>query len=213
MRTNIALAHSRSSLCNLRATILLFLSELVDCPGLFCRRTCTSTMAEAVGLMASIIAVAGLADKVIHFVHITKKYARDLKTVRSDLTHSVEGVGFLAATMHTAQKTLDDYCKRQTAADRSALIDLLDSQDASKYLRRESSLMRKQLGQLKSEITSLLETRWTIWVTWKWRHSLKKDIEDFRVQMHFMQTNLSVILECVRLEMALRRKDRDLIEM
>lgn len=170
-------------------------------------------MAEAVGLAASIIAIAGLADAVIQFVRTTRAIARDLKTVRGDLTHSVDRVGFTAATIINAQKTLGDYHNKYKATGQSKLIDMIESRDASEYLRRESMFMRDQLWQLRSEISSLLRTRWTVWITWKWRHSLKKGIEDFCGQMLYIQINLSLVLDSVRLEMELNRDDRNEVEM
>lgn len=170
-------------------------------------------MAEAIGLAASIIAVAGLAKSVIQFDHYVSHITRDMKTVRGDILRSVSRISFFAKTIDSAQKVLYDYCERQKSANRSTLIDLIESQDASEYLERESWAMQDQLRQLKSEISSLLEARWTLLVTLKWRHFLEKEVKVFQDQMHYIQVSLTLIMQSVMLEMELIRKNRDEIVM
>lgn len=170
-------------------------------------------MAEAIGLVASIIAVAGLAKSVIQFDRYVSHITRDMKTVQGDILRSVSRISFFAKTINGVQKILYGYCERQKTTNRSAFLDLIESQDASEYLERESSAMQDQLQQIKGEISSLLGMRWKFLVTLRWRHFLEKDVKVFQDQMLYIQVSLTLIMQSVRLEMELKKKDRDELEM
>lgn len=170
-------------------------------------------MAEAIGLAASIIAVAGLAKSVIQFDLYVSRITRDMKTVRGDILRSLSRLSFSAKIIHSSQKTLYGYCERQRTTKRSSLIDLIEAQDASEYLERESWAMQKKLQQLTGEISSLLGMRWTFLVTFRWRHFLEKEVKVFQDDMLYIQVSLSLIVESVRLEVELKRKDRDELVM
>lgn len=173
-------------------------------------------MAEVVGLVASAIAIAGLAKPVIKFVKKTKSIARDAKSIRDDLTHCLSRVGFSAASINIAQDTLLRHCEKQNhynSSDKSALIDLFQEKDASEHLRKQALLMRREFRHLKDEMFALLNMRWAFFVAWKWSHSLKEELNGFQEKLLYIQISLILILECVRLEIELRRKDRDEVEM
>lgn len=173
----------------------------------------TPTMAEPLGLVASIIAVAGLAEAVIKFAKTTRSIARELKTVRHDLAHSVSRVGFSATITSGAQKALLRYCEEHKASDQSALLDCYERQNVLEHLNMESLLMRAQVRQLRRKMYSLAETRLTLFVTLKWRYSLKGEIDKFHDQMLFVQVHLELMLSSIRLEMELNREQKNEIEM
>lgn len=170
-------------------------------------------MAEVVGLMASVIAVAGLAETVLEFVKNAKSWTRDLKTVRDDLSRSIRHISFAAGTIDIAQDILLKYCSNRDIADQSAVIHFMETKIASDYLEIESSLIEDHVDWLEHKIRSLLDMRWTLMVTWKWRISLRDEIEALRDDMLFMQTNLSIVLDCVKLEMEMKREDKNEVEM
>lgn len=170
-------------------------------------------MAEVVGLMASIIALAGLAEVSFKTVKTIKSIAEDLKTVREDLTDSISRVGWSADIINVAQKTLQAYCERQKSTNQSHVIRFIESKEASRYLEKESLSIRKQLRQFRREIRSLLDLRLTLLVTLRWRHSLKQQLESFQKQMQLVQSGLTTILVSVQLEVAMQRYDRDELEM
>lgn len=171
-------------------------------------------MAEAVGLMASIVAVAGLAKTVLNFVDNTKQLARDLKTVREELLRSVRQVGNSAKTIHLAQDTLSKYCKKMQATGQSEVISYVEKNETIyNCFEEESYWIKKDVYSLEDEIFSLLDIRLTIRVTWKWRGSLKDKIEAIRTDMDFLQTSLGLVLNCVQLNVEMRRADRNEIEM
>lgn len=169
-------------------------------------------MAEAIGLLASIIAVAGLAKTALRVVKEIQSIARDLETVRDDLVHSISRVGFSAATIISARRTLLRYYEKHKTSEHSIFIEIVETQRALDYLEHQSSYMRNQLDQIKFEIYSLLG-RWRMLVTLKRRYSLKKEIDAFQLEMSFVQVNLTLVLNSVRLEMKLNEGARDEIEM
>lgn len=168
-------------------------------------------MAEVVGLVASIIAIASLAEVAIKTVKKMKSIADELETVREDLTSAVFHVRFSAVAIDAAQRTLQSYCNKQKGTDRSKVIDLIESKGPSGF-GRESRSMQKQLQQLKRAVRSLRDI-WTPLVAWKWRHSLKKQMEAFQIKMQVVQFSLGLILNSVLLESATTRRDRDEILM
>lgn len=170
-------------------------------------------MAEAVGLAASIIAVGGLATAALNFVKDVKSFARDLKTVREELNHSVGRIGFAAGNINVVQETLLQYCEDRDTTSQSAVINYIETEKASTYLSTESSRIEYHVRQLLSEIESLLSIPFTLWANWKWRHSLRSGIDALQSSMLFMQSNLSLILNTIQLELALRRVDKNEVEM
>lgn len=173
----------------------------------------TLTMAEAVGLAASIIAVGGVATAALNFVKEVKSFARDLKSVREELRHSVGRIGFTARNINNAQNTLLRYCKDKRTTSQSAVINYIETQNASTFLSTESSWIKSHVRQLLYKIESLLSIPFTLWVNWKWRHSLRSGIDALQSSMLFMQSNLNLILNTIQLELALRRTDKDEIDM
>lgn len=170
-------------------------------------------MAEAVGLAASIIAVAGVATAVLELVAEVKSFARDYKTVRKDLNLSVGHLSFTAGTINVAQETLLRYCKDTNTVGQSAVINFIEDKKACDYLRTASSRLEHHVWQLHSEIESLLSIPFTLWVNWRWRRSLRSGIEALRSSMMFMQQNLALLVDIIQLELALGRKDKNEIEM
>lgn len=170
-------------------------------------------MAEVVGLMASVIAVAGLADNVLKFVKNARSWARDLKTVRDELCHSIHDVGFAANNISIAQSTLRSYCSSRDIADQSAVINFMQIETASGYVKTKCSSIKDHVEWLESKIHSLLDISWTPIVTWKWRISLKDEVEALRSAMYFILANLNLVLNCIHLEMAMKRDNQSLIEM
>lgn len=165
-------------------------------------------MAEAIGLAASIIAVAGLAETAITFVKKTNRIAKDLKTVREQLRRAVGDVDISARAIRMAHGTLLAYCKNKDA---SKAIEYLDSH-ASSYMETRSLYIEQHVKRLQDEMYSLRH-RWTALVTWKWVISLRDEIEALRNQIMFLQHALGLMLTSVILEVILQRDSKNEIEM
>lgn len=168
-------------------------------------------MVEPVGLAASIVALAGLAATVIEFVENVQDIAHDFKTVRTELCRAVGHVDFSARTIDTAQSTLHQYCQNRIASG-SKVIDFIEDKRVSKYMKEESRHIKEHVQRLDERVVSL-QDRLTIWVTWKWRQSLKEEFEELRVQMQFIQASFAVLLGTVQLEFAMKREQTDEIMM
>lgn len=170
-------------------------------------------MAEVVGLMSSIIAVAGLAKTVLVFVKNANSWARDLKTVRDELCRSIRHVGFAANTIRIAQHTLRGYCGSRDITDQSTVIHFLEAASAAEYVETECSAIGDHVESLENKIYSLLDIRWTPIVTLKWRISVRDEIEDLRNKMLSIQTSLSLVLNCINLEVGMKRGIKNEVEM
>lgn len=168
-------------------------------------------MAEVVGLAASIVALAGLAQTVIDFAANLKSFAHDFQTVRTELRRAVDDVDFSARTINTAQRTLHQHCKIRDAEE-SKVIDFIEDKHVTDYMRGQSRHIKGHVLRLDEKMESLQDSL-TFWVTWKWRYSLKEDFEELRVQMQFIQVNFSLLLGTVQLEHAMRREEVDEIYM
>lgn len=170
-------------------------------------------MAEIVGLIASIAALAGVAKTAVRFVKEVKSIARDLKTVRDELGVSVDQIDYTARGIHIAQKILRRYCEDRGTAERSEVIGFIRSRRATRYLKNQSDSIQDQIQRLGVEISNLLRWRLTMVVTWKWRSSLRNAIEVLQNRLHLIESHLSLLLNSVLVEIALNREDKDEMEM
>lgn len=169
-------------------------------------------MAEAAGLAASIVALAGLAKTVINFAATVKSIAHDLKTVRTELSRATDSVDFSARLIDAAQSTLRKYCENREAEVSSAVIKFINDEHVMNFMSWESRYIEGHVSRLGEKVESLQDSR-TFVVTWKWRHSLKDDFEELRVQIQFIQANFAVLLTTVQLEHIMRREEVDEILM
>lgn len=165
-------------------------------------------MAEAVGLAASILALAGLAKTVVKFTKKVRSFAHDFKTVRAELRGDVHHVYFSAKTIYFAQKFFLKYS--ETTLRNSEVIKFIRANHVSDYIFKQSQHIKERVQWFLNRILSLKD-RHTLWVTWEWRRSLRKEIERLRVQMQFIQVGFTLLQETVLFEIAM--EDRDEINM
>lgn len=168
-------------------------------------------MAEAVGLMASIIAIAGLADTVLKFVKETRNVVKDLRTLTVETERSIGRVNLAAGSINTAQTILSKYCAGGTAS-QSDVIQFIEDHSTATFLESESEYLRRHVEELKPGVQALRK-RWVPVATILWRYFIKEQMEDLTDNMEFIQRNLTALLGCVHLEIALKREERNKTEM
>lgn len=168
---------------------------------------------DPLSFTASIIAVAGLANTVIKFATNVESFAHDLKTVREELRRAVSHVDFSARLLQTAQRTLKRYCRTNRDEGRSSeVIDFIEDRHVSVYIEEQSQHIEGHVQRLDEQMDSLKD-KVTLFVTWKWRHSLRDKLEELRVQMQFIQVSFTLLLNTVQLEHAMGREQTDEIYM
>lgn len=169
-------------------------------------------MAEAVGLVASIIAIAGLADTVLKFVGETRYVVQDMRSLAGETERSIGRIHFAALTIDTAQTTLSTYCGAGGITSQSHVIQFIEDNAAATFLKSESKYLGLHVNKLKEGVCALRK-RWVPVAAIFWRYFIKDQIEDLREDMQFIQVNLTLLLSCVQLEIALKREKRDEAEM
>lgn len=168
-------------------------------------------MAEAVGLAASILALAGLAKIVIKLAKEARSFAHDFKIVRTELRGDVRHVYFSAKTIYLAQNTFRKYSQKETQSI-SEVIKFIRENHVLDYIHGQSQHIGGQVQRLLKKILSLRD-RHTLWVTWEWRRSLRKQIERLRVQMQFIQVGFTLLLETILFEIAINQERTDEVYM
>lgn len=169
-------------------------------------------MAEAMGLVASIIAIAGLADTVLKFVGETRYVVKDMRSLAGETKRSIGRIHFAAGTINTAQATLSTYCAAGGITSQSHVIQFIEDNAAATFLKSESKHLSLHVNKLKEAVYALRK-RWVPMAAMFWRYIIKDQIEDLREDMEFIQVNLTLLLCCVQLEIALKREKRDEAEM
>lgn len=169
-------------------------------------------MAEAVGLVASIIAIAGLADTVLKFVGETRYVVKDMRSLAGETERSIGRIHFAAGTINTAQTTLSTYCGAGGITSKSHVIQFIEDNAATTFLKSESKHLTLHVNKLKEGVYALRK-RWVPVAAMFWRYFIKDQIEDLREDMEFIPVNLTLLLCCVQLEIALKREKRDEAEM
>lgn len=170
------------------------------------------SMAEAVGLAASIVALAGLAHTVLNFVGETQNIVRGMGNLGKETGRSMHHIYFAAGTIDTAQSTLSRYCAAGGIASQSQVIQFIEDKGTAAFLESESKYLGQHVDKLREGVYAL-EKRWAPVATILWRYFIKGQVEDLRDDMQFIQVDLGVLLSCVQLEKALNRRDRDEAEM
>lgn len=168
-------------------------------------------MAEVVGLLASIAALAHLANKAIKFSKKAKSILHDFKTVREDLCRAIGHVDNSARIINIAKSTMDKYCHSQSASE-SQVIDYVEDENVSKYWQGESQHIERHMRRLDGRLESL-QDRHRFWIFLKWWHSLRNELDDLRIEMQHIQASLTLVLTTIQLEHAMKRGKRDEIEM
>lgn len=169
-------------------------------------------MAEAVGLAASIVALAGLAHTVLKFVGETQNIVRGMGNLGKETGRSINHISFAAGTIDTAQRTLSRYCAPGGIASQSQVVHFIEDHWTPAFLESESKYLGQHVDKLREGV-SALRKRWAPVATMLWRYFIKGQVEDLRDDMQFLQVGLDVLLSCIQLEIALNRPERDEVEM
>lgn len=169
-------------------------------------------MAEAVGLAASIVALAGLAHTVLDFVGETQNIVRTMGNLGEETGRAMHHIYFAARTIDTAQSTLSTYCAAGGVASQSHAIEFIEDHWTAAFLELESKYLGQHVDKLREGVNAL-QKRWAPVATMLWRYFIKGQVKDLRDDMQFIQVDLGVLLSCVQLEKALNRRERDEAEM
>lgn len=169
-------------------------------------------MAEAVGLVASIIAIAGLADNVLKFVRETRYVVRGMRNLAGETERPIGRIQFAAGTIKAAQKTLSTYCAAGGRTSQSHVIQFIEENAASTFLKSESEYLNLHVNKLKRGV-SALRNRWVLFAALSWHYCIKDHLEDLRDNMEFIRVNLTLLVCCVHLDIALKREERDEAQM
>lgn len=169
-------------------------------------------MAEAVGLAASIVALAGLAHTVLKFVGEAQDIMRGMGNLGEESRRSMRHIYFAADTIDTAQSTLSKYCPAGGIGPQSQVIQFIEGHRTAALLESESDYLSQHVDKLREGVNGL-QKRWAPVAAMLWRYFLKGQVKDLRDDMQFIQVNLDVLLSCVLLEKALNRMERDEVEM
>lgn len=168
-------------------------------------------MAEAVGLGASIVALAGLAHAVLKFAGETKRIVESARKLDRETDRSINHIYLAAGTIDVAQSTLSTYCKSEKAS-RSQVIRFIEDRKAAAVLELESNYLRDHIRQLRRAVHALRQ-RWFLVAAVIWHYFIKEQIEDLRDEMESIQNTLQLLLFSVQLETALEREERHDAEM
>lgn len=165
-------------------------------------------MAEAVGLAASIVALAGLAGSVAKFVWDVRK----LGSLGREKERSIHRISFAAGTIDTAQNTLSKYCAEGGLASQSPVIQFIEDRGTATFLESESKYLDDHVNKLREGVYAF-QNRWLLVATFLWRYFIKEQVQDLLDEMSYIQVGLNVLLSCVQLAIALNRPERDEAEM
>lgn len=168
-------------------------------------------MAEAVGLAASIVALAGLAHAALKFVLEMKHIVRGVRKLDKETDRSINHIYLAAGTIDVAQSTLSTYCKSGLAS-QSQVIQFIEDKEAATVLESESEYLRDHIKELKRGVYAMRQ-RWVFVATVIWHYVIKEQIGDLRDEMEFIQVTLQLLLFSVQLETALGREERHKADM
>lgn len=169
------------------------------------------SMAEAVGLAASLVALAGLAHTGLKFVRETRRLVRGVKRLDKETNRSINHIYLAANTINVAQSTLARYCESGLAS-RSKVIRFIEDKEAVTVLESESEYLRDHVEEVKKAVYALPQ-RWVLMAAVIWHWVIKEQIDDLRDDMEFIQVTLQLLLFSVQLEKALEREERPEADM
>lgn len=169
-------------------------------------------MAEAVGLAASIVALAGLATTVLKLVGQTSSFVNNMRNRDEETKRMMGRISFAADSIEIVQVTLLKFCSADTAAPRSQVIRFIESHDAATYMRTESECLLSHVDRLSERLHDL-QSKWVPVATILWRYFIKEQMYDLREDMEFFRATLHMLLDCVFLEEYLQKKPRDELKM
>lgn len=168
-------------------------------------------MAEAVGLAASFVALAGLAHTVLKFVPETRRIVRSVRKLDKETDRSIDQIYFAAGTIDVVQSTLSRYCE-STFASRSQVIRFMEEREAAAFLKSESEYLRDHIEELKKGVNALRQ-RWVLVATVIWHYFIKEQIDDLWGDMEKIQVLLQLLFFSYQLEAALEREERHEADM
>lgn len=177
-------------------------------------------MAEALGLVASIIAVVELASSTLKFVKKTQRFTYDLSTIERQIHRSLNNIKLHAKSIHCVSNTLEKCCEKHIAGtEHSEVIGHIeDEHRLTESLGIESRFLQRDINELQQQLwSSLRPSRWEaarlLWTTWKWNNFLKAQVEGVRLHLNYLQCNLILILNTILLENAMKRREKDPVLM
>ncbi|KAH8785544.1 hypothetical protein F5883DRAFT_88289 [Diaporthe sp. PMI_573] len=165
-------------------------------------------MAEAVGLAASIAALASLAHTSLKFFKETKSIMRDMRYLDEETKRSMRRISFAAGCIKRSQRTLSAYCTAGGTDSSREAIQFIEEHEAATFLETESECISLLIDKLRTRVYDL-HKQWVFMATMLWRYFIKDQIEDLREDMEFIQVGLGLLLTSVLLDVALKRERRD----
>ncbi|PSR82523.1 hypothetical protein BD289DRAFT_12150 [Coniella lustricola] len=180
----------------------------------------STAMAEVFGLVASCVSIAALAGSAVKLAFEIKSFSRDVKKISTELLEATDSVKFQARTIRIAQEALTRFCNNTDDNDghdnnvskngsyHSSIIGFLKNHSTSVYLHRESNRIREEIDELLLNIKSIGSTP-RLLATFAWHFHFRKCFEKIRSALSYIQQNICLIFDTVRLEIELRRQGKD----
>jgi hypothetical protein len=152
-------------------------------------------MAEILGLVASIAAVAGVADHALRLARSMKRLSRDLGAARKDIRCFARDIDAFSSIIGAAHYTLQTHAKPESPSkivvfihERKLLGQLVEQSDRVIDHIEE---LRPGIKSLKSSISFITRIRWIM---------RREDVNALRPKMESVKTSLNLVISMVMYE-------------
>jgi hypothetical protein len=152
-------------------------------------------MAEILGLAASIVAIAGVADHALRLAKSMKRLARDLGAARKDIRLFARDIDAFSSLIGAAHYTLQTHAKPESSSkvlvfihERKLLGQLVEQSDRVIDHIEE---LRPDIKSLKSSISFITRIRWIM---------RREDVNALRPKMESVKTSLNLVISMVMYE-------------
>jgi hypothetical protein len=157
----------------------------------------TKTMAEIVGLAASILAILGVADSAVEMAKRMKRLSKSLGAARKEIRSFSRDIDAFASVIGAAHYALREHSKPEAEAPSKVLVfiqerKLLDQLvDQSERVIEHIEELRPSIKSLRSKISLITRFRWLMQRT---------DVMALGPKMESVKTSLNLVMTMVSYE-------------
>jgi len=158
-------------------------------------------MAEAVGLIASIIAIGGVADKAYRVSKDIRRLARDLSSAQADIKKFATEIKDFSLVISYANLSLHEYSKKTSAE--SKVLESIQHQKLFDRILAASDRVIDHIYQIWPGLESL-ESTIPLFERFKWIMR-RAEVAALHPKMESVKTSLQLIVSVVTLESVLKQ--------
>ncbi len=161
-------------------------------------------MAEVAGLIASVATLLSVASTAISVSRSLFKLASEAGPIEAEIYQFALQIRSFAVISNLAHESLDSNCARES---KSQVLDYMNTHRVLDQLSEESKQVKERIRRVRPQIRSLLSKLGIITrIKWVIR---KSDILGLGPDMESIKTSLLLVINIVKLELAVGQKSSD----